>query len=279
MRGLLSFANSVLVSLDGASFSTAFGPRFAAPFASRVFSFTLSLVLPLVFATPAIAKVEFPTGLDRDDRREIVRLLGLASSGKILSDPYPLGGYQGFEAGISVENLPVEDIARLGNTLTTPQKDIAYPKFTIGKGLYENIDFFVHFIPYSEKTQLAQYGGILRSNVYQAKFLPVSLSVLVNFNNANFSNLLTARSFGIDLIGGINVDNVSLFVGGGPVQSRGRFIGGAQGITESGLLESETVDGFHTVMGANMHISRIFLTVQIDRYVTTVYSAKLGLRL
>ncbi|MCM2281816.1 MAG: hypothetical protein NDI61_08210 [Bdellovibrionaceae bacterium] len=233
-----------------------------------------SLLKPL----PALAKVEVPTGLDREDRRETIRILGFASSGKVLSNPYPLGGYQGIEAGVSVENLPVEDLARLGNTLATPQKDVSYPKFSIGKGLYNNIDFFVHFIPYSEKTELSQYGGILRWTAYQAKFLPLNLSFLMNFNNANFSNVLMTRSIGLDVIGGMNVDTVAIFVGGGPLQSRGRFVGGTGGVTDSNQLESETVSGFHTVVGANVQFSRAFVTVQIDRYVTTVYSAKLGLR-
>lgn len=230
------------------------------------------------FSTQSMAKVEIPTGLTRADRQETVRILGFATASKILSDPYPLGGYQGLELGMSVENIPVEDLGRLGNTLAAPQKDIAYPKFTIGKGLYDNLDFFVHFIPYSEKTEITQYGGLLRWGAYQAKFLPLNLSVLVNFNNANFSNVLTTRTIGVDLIGGINVDTVALFVGGGPVQSRGRFVGGAQGLTDSGTLESESVEGFHTVIGANVQISRAFVSAQIDRYMTTVYSAKLGLR-
>ncbi len=245
---------------------------------SRFLSILSAFCAALFIPRAAPAKVDIPTGLDRGDRREIVRILGLASGGKILSDPYPLGGYQGLEVGVSVENLPVEDLGRLGNSLATPQKDVAYPKLAIGKGLYDNIDLFVHFIPYSEKTEISQYGGTLRWGAYQAKFLPLSLSLLAHFNNANFSNLLLTRTIGADVIGGINVDTVALFVGGGPVQSRGRFAGGAQGITDSGFLESETAKGFHTVIGANVQISRAFLTAQIDRYVTTVYSAKLGLR-
>jgi hypothetical protein len=100
----------------------------------------------------------------------------------------------------------------------------------------------------------------------------------VHFNNGDISNLITTRSYGVDLIGGINVRNVALYVGGGPLRSSGNFIGGTAGVTDSGKLESESVGGFHSVIGATVHLASVFLAMELDRYTQTVISGKLGLR-
>jgi len=252
-------------------------------------SFLLLFLPVLLWPSWAAAKVQIPSGLTASDREQVVRLLGFASSAKILSDPYPLGGYKGLEIGIAAENLPVEELARLGSCptgspptpgpcLTAPQNDIAYPRFSLGKGLYKNIDFFVQFTPYGQQTEISQYGGLLRWSFYQGRFFPFSLSLLAHANSTNFSNVLATSSAGLDLIAGLNVENVSLYVGGGPLESRGRFIGGVTGITDTNRTEIQRAGGFHTVAGANVHASPLVFTFQIDRYTTTVYSGKLGLR-
>ncbi len=235
---------------------------------------------PIIFSISIVAHavVLLPRNLDHADRQQAIRVLGFGTTAKIVSDPYPLGGYSGFEVGISMENVPVADLGNLGDTLPLPQQEIAYPRLSVGKGLYNDVDFFIHFIPYSQKTELSQYGGILRWGFYQAKFLPLSFSTFVHFSNTNISNQLATRSIGIDLVAGINVDNVALFVGGGPLESRGRFIGGPTGLTDSQSLEIETAKGFHTVIGASVQITPLFVVAQIDKYDSTVYSAKVGMR-
>jgi hypothetical protein len=239
--------------------------------------FTLSLFV-ILFSQLAFAGVEIPNGMTTNDRQEAVRILGFGTSSKILSDPYPLGGFQGFEVGLALENLPAEDLGRLGNTVTNPQKDVTYPKISIGKGLYDNVDAFVNFIPYTQKLDQTQYGAIVRWGFYQAKYLPLTLATALHFNNANLNNQITTRTFGMDIIGGINADSVALYVGIGPIQSRGRFIGGASGVTDTGQLEMETVDGMHTMIGANVRVSSLFIALQIDRYENTTYSGKVGVR-
>ncbi len=239
------------------------------------FAFSLFIILISRFA---IAGVEIPNGMTSSDRQEAVRILGFGTSSKILSDPYPLGGFQGFEVGLAVENLPAEDLGRLGNTVSNPQKDVTYPKISIGKGLYENVDAFVNFIPYTQKLDQTQYGGIVRWGFYQAKYLPLTLSTMAHFNNANLNNQITTRTVGMDLIGGINADSVALYIGIGPIQSRGRFIGGGSSVTDTGQLEMETVNGIHTMIGANVRLSSLFIAMQIDRYENTTYSGKVGVR-
>lgn len=236
----------------------------------------LSVALTLVFSTQAHAAILIPGNLTATDRVEALKIIGMGTSSKLLSDPYPLGGYDGLEMGLSIESLPTDDLGRLGNRLVAPQQDVAYPKLTIGKGVYNNIDAFVQFTPYTRQDELSQFGGILRWGFYQAQFQPLSAAFLVHMNNGNVGNVLTTRTYGVDLVGGMNVSNVALFAGLGFLESTGTYAGS---VTSSGGIESESVNGYHTVYGANIRIlEKGFLALQIDRYSVAVFSGKLGVR-
>jgi hypothetical protein len=253
------------------------------PISIRPFKALLILVL-VCFSQVAFAAIHLPLNLNKGDREEALRIVGFGTSSKLLSDPYPLGGYQGFEVGVSVETVPTEDLGRLGSRLTTPQQDVSFPKLTIGKGLYNDLDFFVQFTPYNHQDELTQYGAIVRWSFYQAKSLPISASVLAHANTGNINNLMTTKSYGFDVITGINVKNVALFAGIGPIEASGTFVGGKDansvpsGITASNLIENEFVSGLHTVVGVNVHISQVFFAAQLDRYSVQVFSGKLGVR-
>jgi hypothetical protein len=225
------------------------------------------------------ATLQIPTGLTHDDREQTLRIVGLGMGEKLLSDPYPLGGYSGFELGLSVESLPTDTLSRLGAKLATPQAEITYPKLTIGKGVYNNLDFFVQFTPYRRVDELTQFGGMVRWGFYQGELFPFSTSLLVHGNSSNISNLVITRTYGADLMAGVSVGQVSIFAGAGVMQSYGSFTGGASGVTSSTVTEDETVFGLHSFVGANLRIfEKAFLAVQLDRTEVSVASGKLGVR-
>jgi len=236
-------------------------------------------LLVVLFACVSRASLQIPTGLTHDDRQQVLRIIGLGMGEKLLSDPYPLGGYSGFEIGLSLENLPTDTIARLGNKLATPQEEITYPKITIGKGVYNNLDFFVQFTPYRRVDELTQFGGLIRWGFYQGQLFPFSTSLLIHANSTNVSNLLMSRTYGADLTAGVSVGTVSIFAGAGYLQANGNFTGGPSGVTDSSAIESELVSGLHTFVGANLRFfEKSFIAVQLDRTEVAVLSGKLGLR-
>jgi hypothetical protein len=253
-------------------------------FGRRLFSLTFNILLAILLTSPwlsstAHAALSIPTNLSHDDRQQALRVIGLGTSEKLLSDPYPLGGFAGFEVGLSFENLPTDSLARLGSKLATPQQDITYPKLTIGKGVYNNLDFFIQFTPYRRADDLTQFGGMIRWGFYQGQLFPFSTSLLVHANSANTSNLLATRTYGADLMAGVSVGQVSIFGGFGFLQSNGTFTGGANGITASNAIEDETVTGLHTFVGANLRLlEKAFLALQLDRTEVPVVSAKAGIR-
>jgi hypothetical protein len=246
--------------------------------ARRLCRFIPALLIALSPLMEAEARIRIPSNLNETEREEALRIIGFGTSGKILSDPYPLGGYAGFEVGVSVESLPTGDLGNLGSGLSDPQPDVLVSKFSLGKGLYNNIDLFLQFSPYTQQDEISQFGGILRWGFYQAAFLPLNASLMLSANSANIGNQIVARSYGIDVVGGINVENVALYAGGGFVEASGTFLGGQQGITDTGQQETEIATSFHTVVGASARFSKLFLSVQIDRHVQPSFSGKIGVR-
>lgn len=259
-------------------------------------------LLLLAFTSFCAHAFEIPKGLSAGDRKEVIRTIGMNSANKMLSNPYPLGGYSGLEVGYSVEFVNVRDIRRLGcapgspgcgNTGYSDETEWRYSRFTVGKGLYRDIDLFFSFIPPTGDVNVSDYGGMARWSFYQAQFLPINLSALVAFNNLNFNDKFMNQNLGAELLAGVNVDNFALYFGGGLIESRGTFIGqDAAGVcgedcTVSGVdadlnqtthTVSNRVRETHTVVGLSLHYENLFAAAQVDRYRDAVYSLKIGLR-
>lgn len=238
------------------------------------------LAVVILFALRAAAGLQLPTNMSRSDRESALRILGVNTSPKVLSDPFPLGGYAGFEIGVSLENLPTQQIGRLGDGVPAAQQDATITKVSLGKGLYEDVDFFFSFTPYqTQKAEFTEYGGILRWCLYQGAQLPFSIALNGQMSGVNVQDKLVAQTFGLDLVSGLDVSDVGLFAGFGPVRAQGSFLGGESGVTD-GDKSSQTaeVTGFHELIGASVRFRGAFIAVQVDRYSDTVLSGKFGLR-
>ena len=259
------------------------------------------LMVALLFH-PELFAFDIPKGLSASDRKEVVRTVGLNSSNKLLTNPYPLGGYEGFEIGYSMEFVNVRDIRRLGCTPGAPgcanlaysdDTEWRYSRLTVGKGLYSDIDVFFSFIPPMGPDRVSDYGGFLRWSFYQAQFLPINLSAMLHYNQLNFSDSFMNRNMGAELMAGINVDNFALYFGGGMVEARGTFTGATSagvcgqdcrvdGTDPELSLDNRTVSNSvretHTVVGLSLHYENLFAAAQVDRYRDAVYSLKLGMR-
>ena len=226
------------------------------------------------------AAISIPSQLNGSDRQRVTEILGLGTSSKLISDPYPLGGYSGVELGVSMESINTEDVGRLGAT-TRREKDFSYAKVSVGKGLYNNLDMFLHFIPYTQNTGFSEYGGILRYCFYQAAFVPASFSILVHANSTNIGNVFFSQTIGLELVSGLNVGNFAMYVGGGQVQSNGRFSRSINAISAGETVardESNTLAQFHSFVGGSFDVEPYFIALQIDQYTQAVYGGKIGVR-
>lgn len=228
----------------------------------------------IFYSNSAYAAIALPTNLSAQDQTEALGILGLATSSKILSSPYPLGGYAGFEFGAGMEFLDVSDIGNLGSKLTNPQTTINYPRFSFGKGFYNDFDVFVHFTPFSENTGISENGGILRWSAFQSAYLPTNISILLHTNSTNIAEKVFTSSFGIDVTAGFTLKFVSLYFGGGQVESRGRFFGFNGGTNE----DYRKTSSIHTFMGGVFDFESFFVAAQMDRYEDAIFSVKLGIK-
>lgn len=238
------------------------------------------LFICLLSSQKSQAKVHIPKNLTSEDRIKVLEILGPGTSGKILTDPYPLGGFAGFEVGIEIDAIPISDISNLGDSV--PKQDLFnYPIITIGKGVYKNVDIFVHFIPSSEGTGISEYGGIIRYGFYQMAYLPVSFALNFSANSANINNQLITKNFGYDLVAGITAQSIYFYGGVGQLQSGGEFSGGlpgTDGVTDSGQIEQHRVSPTHYLVGVGFRVDSIFLTGQMDYYEQPTFAMKLGFR-
>jgi hypothetical protein len=237
----------------------------------------LTVIFVLGLAVTSSASVEFPRSLTSSDRAQLTRLLGVGTSSKVLSDPFPLGGFDGVEVGIQTESIPTDELSQLG-TKTQRQDRFSYPRFSIGKGIYHHMDTFLHFVPFQQSTGLTEYGGILRWGFYQGLDLPATLSINTFANSTNIRDLFIARNIGAELIAGLTLRDFSLYMGIGNVWSTGRFAGGNTQLTDTRSTEDSSVSAVTTQLGFVYHLRPLFLAVQINNYSVAVLSAKLGTR-
>src|SRR5437868_14912175 len=106
----------------------------------------LSLFSLFIFSLSASAAVNpIPKNLGKTDREMTVGALGFGSASKLLSSPYPMGGYSGVELSVSSEYIPMADVAALGGK-SSSRSDLNYFNVTVGKGLFYNVDFLIQFV-------------------------------------------------------------------------------------------------------------------------------------
>lgn len=250
----------------------------------RPFLTSFSVILWLISSTAF--SLEIPKNLSRSDRQDVIRLLGFSTSTKLLTNPYPLGGWSGLEIGFSVEAVNISDLSRLGDK-TTPESELRYPRLTVGKGLYYNVDMFIHFTPPTSDAELSDYGGLVRWAFYEAKYLPVNMSLLIHGSHINIKDLFTHQTVGAELLFGINANNFALYFGGGPLEGHGKFVADSTNsivnpsdpaVDSTTNRVTESVSQSHTFAGISLHFHDLFAAFQIDRYKDVAYSAKVGLR-
>ena len=237
----------------------------------------LLLFLLLLFPITSFS-LELPTGLSNIEREKIVKQLGIPTSSKFLSNPYPLGGYVGLELGVSYQIVNVDDISLLGNQVETNDKSLSIVELTFGKGLYNNVDVFFHFAPFNHRERVNSYGGILKWGFYEAKFLPINFSLLTLGSVFHVSDSFVNQTLGMELMAGVNVENLAIYFGMGQLQGEGQFMGGASGVVDDNKTTKEEGKISHLFLGLNFDFANFFISAQMDRYTEPIFSAKLGYR-
>jgi hypothetical protein len=231
--------------------------------------------LILYFSSVSLGALTIPTGLSDNDQETVLQTIGFATAFRPIDSLYPLGLYSGVELGISMEDIPTGDLGYLG-TGASVEKSVVYPKFSLGKGIFDNLDLFFSFAPYTQGISLGVYSGALRWAFYRATFVPATFSILLSGSSTNLDNLFFAQTEEADIITGVNADPFSFYIGAGTLYGQGQF---DQNLTVENAATNQVARAFHTLLGATLTISQFFAAVELDNYATTTFSFKLGLRL
>jgi hypothetical protein len=230
-------------------------------------------LLCLLFSS--LMALEIPQGMGPDDQKRALEILGLGASSQFLSNSYPLGGYSGLEVSVSMAAIETSEIADLGNG-TNRSSNLYVPEITIGKGLYNNSDIFIHFMPPSKTQEISKFGASFRWGFYQALFLPLNFSLVVHADTLNIKNRISSKNLGADLLMGMTLSEFSFFLGGGYANASGNFIGGTSGVTLSNATENQKVESSHFMFGATYNFEPFFIGASLNRFVGTVYTVKTG---
>lgn len=234
-------------------------------------------ILALLISITHFSHGEFnlATGLTESNRQLVLKTLGLGTLSKNTSRALPLGTDSGLEISLTTEVINTKRIAPF--IVEEKNQDyILYPKFSIGKGIFNKLDVYFHFIPYTKTLGLSEFGGLFRYNFFHSESSPLTTSILLHANSANFNNQLISRNIGSDLLFGMNWETFSLSSSFGWGSSSGRFIGGTQGVTDSLIDEYEDVDSFHFAVATHFKYKIWVLSASMDHYTRPVYSIKIG---
>lgn len=239
----------------------------------------LTVIYCLFFCfTTAHGKLRLPTQLTQADRRSTLEILGPATSSRMLTSPYPLGGWNGFEIGLSRHYVPISYLSDLGDR-SASQGDFEYPLVTLGKGLFYDLDLFLSLVPISQSESINHFSTQLRYQIWRSQNNIFRISGLLHASTTTLNNQLNMQAYGGDFIATSTIDKVSLYFLIGSARSSGRFIGGTQGITNSQQTETETMNFFHQGIGLEWPIGNFFWAAEVDRYKIPYYSLKFGYRI
>lgn len=220
----------------------------------------LSLLLGLSFF--AQAQIQIPNSLTQSDRESALIQLGPTAAPKVLSDPYPLGGYQGLEVSVTSTSIPTTELNRLGRGANN-RSDVSVRSLSIGKGLYNSVDLFLSFAPATDGESVSAYAAQLRWTFFQGPYLPFYLTAHLHGSSVNYSNLVVTNTQGFDLLMSANVDDLTVSLGAGPMITRGFF---ARSISAGQADDQrETLQDNRWFFVANYRIEKWFLAGQLDR--------------
>lgn len=232
----------------------------------------------LIFSIPSLAAFQLPKQLSESERLRVAEIVALGSSSKLIGKPFSLGGYSGVEVSLSQEWIDTEEIGSFGSGSSRTDQ-LSFGLLHLGKGLYNNIDVYVQFLPFSQAESLSYFGAQARWVMYEAQSMPAYISFVMSANSFGLSDQIQTNSVGWDVVFGFSYKDLTLYTGLGLNRSSAEFVGGADGVTDSGLTVKESVSSQHSVSGFHWRFfNEYFLAAQIDRYQDSVYSLKLGTR-
>lgn len=237
-------------------------------------------LLVFSFSQHVFGETIFPNKLNQRDRQELLSILGFGTAPKIISNPYPLGGYDGWELGFSSEFLSLEEVPKLGSSSgkVVSKGEFNFYNLSITKGIFENIDTTISFMPSLQGEGVSGYGVSFRWMFYEAQNIPLALTTNLYGGGVNIQSLLGTNTLGIDVLCTMAMEDLALYFGAGQAKVTGVFTGGSAGLTDDFVRHTEGLSSGHSLFGLAFQASKALVAFQVDRYNEPVYGARIGWR-
>ncbi|PIT99358.1 MAG: hypothetical protein COT74_10155 [Bdellovibrionales bacterium CG10_big_fil_rev_8_21_14_0_10_45_34] len=200
------------------------------------------IVFSLSLGSQTHAEVQIPTGLLENEQLEVLDLLGSQLGHRWAGDPFGLGAFPGVNASFQVTQVPIQKLNDLGDRNTSNEGRQLIPRLVVAKGLYANIDAFLHFTPLFESIGYAEYGGALRIPIHEEDSTPYIFSVIAHVNSINVRNLLFAINLGLRLQVGYRIGQLGIWAGTGILRTHGRFEGGTSSVTHNLTRSDQNIE-------------------------------------
>lgn len=234
------------------------------------------IILIGLFTLNGWSQTVLPTNLTSAEQEDFLHLFGVQTTAKLLTNPYPLGGYDGFDIGVSITSVSLKDF----DTTNLKSEKLPYASFSIAKGLFNDVDIYFNFVPPLRQNNISNYSVLVKWSFNEGMFLPVVWSLSAHTGATNAADQFTSKSTGFELSGGYSFNRLSIYGGVGFVTSAGRFIGNKNGVnfTLSGADETNALSSNHLFIGGFYQVRRYYAAFQIDQYNELITTSKVGIR-
>lgn len=174
----------------------------------------------------------------------------------------------------SLEVLDTSAAALRGNQQGSNQ--LLLPKIEFAKGLFNKTDIFFDFTPHTRAQSVSGYGGAFRWNFHESPRMPANVFFIVHGSSYNFNDQFFSQTLGTDVQFSMGLGSLSFNFMVGAIKVFGRFIGGANGVTQE--MTPATTDTAQGHFGGNLQYEwkRWQAAVALDHIVNNVWSFKLG---
>jgi hypothetical protein len=236
--------------------------------------FTSTIALLLLLCHTAYAAT-LPAGLTPDERVQTAKLVSSSTSLRSAQLHRSLSSMEGLDLSLSLETLPLSELPEMG-TSSERLDDKTYVRLQVSKGLYRKLDLSLYLTPLNPSTPLSNYGGRLRWTFYQNIDQPLFLAWYVDLGGTNLNDQLLIQTMASGFQLGFKRKLLSLSFFAGTQRTYNRFRGGAEGVTDSGHLESHRLTSYTLGLGGIYDFKSWYIGFAVDRQHDTLMSAKVG---
>ena len=226
----------------------------------------------LLTTTPLYGKIEFPD-FTSDEIDRITKTLSPAVTPNPLSSLIPLGGYSGLELGLSVSLVDISPIPSLEKSLN--EKEFYFPRITLGKGLFHDVDIFLSITPNVTRYTLSDYAASIRWSFLELSHYDLNFSVIPYFSSLELNHELFLKNQGVGIYMNWHRDFFDIYFGIKQNQGKTTF---QLKTSELDVKKQGISKKLLPSLGLVLHKLPFFLSFHANKLEEIQYSLKIGLR-